>query len=64
MSFEESCEKVKELKSINQEEQLKLYGLFKQGTLGDNTTARPGMFDQKGRYKWDQWDKQKGISQD
>lgn len=40
--------------------QLELYGLFKQGTVGDVDTSRPGLFDLKGKAKWDAWNKQKG----
>ena len=41
-------------------DKLALYGLFKQGTVGDNTTAKPGMLDFKGKAKWEAWEKQKG----
>lgn len=40
---------------------LELYALFKQGTLGDVTGHRPGMFDMKGRAKFDAWEKKKGL---
>ena len=43
---------------------LELYSLFKQATVGDVNTARPGMFDMKGRAKWDAWEKQKGKSRE
>ena len=47
-------------------EQLKIvYGLYKQATMGDNTSSRPGMlsgFEAQG--KWDAWDAQKGKSKD
>ena len=46
------------------DDKLALYALFKQGTVGDNSSARPGMFDPKGRAKFDAWEKQKGKSQD
>ncbi|GMM45473.1 long-chain fatty acid transporter [Pichia kluyveri] len=46
------------------EELLNLYGLYKQATVGDNETTKPGMFDFKGKYKWESWDKLKGISQE
>lgn len=42
---------------------LKLYGLYKQATVGDNDTPKPGMFDLKGKYKWQAWDDLKGTSQ-
>ncbi|RKO98672.1 hypothetical protein CXG81DRAFT_28525, partial [Caulochytrium protostelioides] len=42
---------------------LTLYAHFKQGIHGDNTTARPGLFDVKGKAKWDAWAGLKGMSQ-
>jgi len=42
---------------------LKLYGLFKQSTDGDNTTPKPGFSDLVGRAKWDAWTALKGTSQ-
>ena len=42
---------------------LELYALFKQATVGDVNTERPGMFDFKGRAKWDAWEKKKGLDQ-
>lgn len=32
--------------------------------MGDNNTAKPGMFDFKGKYKWESWDELKGITQE
>jgi diazepam-binding inhibitor (GABA receptor modulating acyl-CoA-binding protein) len=46
------------------DELLKLYSLFKQATVGDNETPKPGMFDFKAKYKWEAWDKLKGLSQE
>ena len=43
---------------------MKLYGLFKQASVGDVNTQRPGAFDFKGKYKWDAWDKNKGMSKE
>ncbi|VEU23784.1 DEKNAAC105012 [Brettanomyces naardenensis] len=51
-------------KRPNDDELLELYGLYKQATIGDNTTERPGLFDFKKKYKWDAWDKLKGLSQE
>jgi acyl-CoA-binding protein len=42
---------------------LKIYGLYKQGTVGDNTEKKPGFGDMVGRAKWDAWNSQKGTSQ-
>ena len=43
---------------------LDLYALYKQGTTGDATGSRPGIFDVKGRAKWDAWATKKGKSKD
>uniref|UniRef100_A0A914Y350 ACB domain-containing protein n=1 Tax=Panagrolaimus superbus TaxID=310955 RepID=A0A914Y350_9BILA len=65
MSFEEAADKVKKLKqSPNNDELLELYALYKQGTVGDNTTPKPGMLDMKGKAKWNAWDGKKGTAQD
>lgn len=55
---------MKKLKtSPSNDELLELYALYKQGTVGDNTTAKPGIFDMKGKAKWTAWDGKKGNSQ-
>lgn len=41
---------------------LQLYALYKQATVGDVNTSRPGQFDFVGRAKWDTWEKLKGTS--
>jgi diazepam-binding inhibitor (GABA receptor modulator, acyl-CoA-binding protein) len=41
---------------------LKIYGLYKQATVGDNTEAKPGFGDMVGRAKWDAWNAMKGTS--
>ena len=43
---------------------LELYSLYKQGTEGDATGSRPGMFDLRGRAKFDAWSKRKGMAKD
>ncbi|MFM7330616.1 MAG: acyl-CoA-binding protein [Brachymonas sp.] len=43
---------------------LKIYSLYKQGSIGDNEEKKPGFTDMVGRAKWDAWDKLKGTSQD
>ncbi|KAK0427689.1 hypothetical protein QR680_010369 [Steinernema hermaphroditum] len=65
MTFEVSAEQVKNLKtSPTNDELLELYALYKQGTVGDNNTAKPGMLDMKGKAKWSAWDGKKGTSQE
>lgn len=43
---------------------LKIYGLYKQATVGDNTEKKPGFTDMVGRAKWDAWNQCKGTSAD
>ena len=40
---------------------LKLYSLYKQGSVGDIAGKRPGFTDFKGRAKYDAWSKLKGT---
>ncbi|CAF2988760.1 unnamed protein product [Rotaria sp. Silwood2] len=64
-AFDKAAEEVKNLsKKPSDDELLKLYGLFKQATVGDTNTAKPGMFDLKGKYKWEAWDANKGKSKE
>ncbi|KAJ2712276.1 Acyl-CoA-binding domain-containing protein 2 [Coemansia spiralis] len=59
--FEAAAEEVKTLpKDPSDTEKLKLYGLFKQGTVGDNETGKPGMLDFRAKYKWEAWTAVKG----
>jgi len=44
--------------------QLNLYGLFKQAKNGNATGSRPGVFDMRGRAKYDAWSSNKGMSTD
>ncbi|CAK6978840.1 acyl-CoA-binding protein [Scomber scombrus] len=63
--FDAAAEEVKQLKAKPaDEEMLQVYSLFKQATVGDVNTARPGMFDFTGKAKWDAWEKQKGKSKE
>ncbi|MEZ5703845.1 MAG: acyl-CoA-binding protein [Burkholderiaceae bacterium] len=41
---------------------LKIYGLYKQATVGDVTEKKPGFSDMVGRAKWDAWNARKGVS--
>jgi diazepam-binding inhibitor (GABA receptor modulating acyl-CoA-binding protein) len=43
---------------------LKIYGLYKQATVGDNAEKKPGFSDMVGRAKWDAWNACKGTSGD
>jgi diazepam-binding inhibitor (GABA receptor modulating acyl-CoA-binding protein) len=41
---------------------LKIYALYKQASVGDNTEKKPGFTDLVGRAKWDAWNGVKGVS--
>ena len=41
---------------------LKMYALYKQASIGDNTDKKPGFTDMVGRAKWDAWNSLKGTS--
>ena len=43
---------------------LKIYALYKQGSVGDNAEKKPGFSDIVARAKWDAWSRLKGTSQD
>ena len=43
---------------------LKIYGLYKQATLGDNAEKKPSFSDFVARAKWDAWTANKGQSAD
>lgn len=51
-------------KTMSDEELKEIYALFKQGSIGDVNTDRPGMLDFKGKAKWDAWSGKKGMTQD
>ena len=41
---------------------LKLYGLFKQASVGDCNTPKPGFTDMVNKYKWNAWNSLKKMS--
>ncbi len=43
---------------------LKIYGLYKQATAGDNAEKKPGFSDMVGRAKWEAWSGFKGTGTD
>ncbi|KAJ7067984.1 hypothetical protein C8F01DRAFT_1116447 [Mycena amicta] len=43
------------------DEKLTMYSLYKQATVGNVTSPRPGMWDMLGRAKWDAWAKHKDL---
>ncbi|KAG7198776.1 hypothetical protein KM043_001760 [Ampulex compressa] len=63
--FEAAAEAIKgHTQRPTDQELLELYALYKQATIGDVNTSRPGMMDMKGRAKWDSWNGKKGTSKE
>lgn len=63
--FDKAAEDVKNLKTTPADNDLlELYGLYKQATVGDCNTDKPGFLDFKGKAKWEAWNKLKGKSTD
>lgn len=50
--------------NLSNDEKLELYKYFKQSTVGDVNTSRPGMFNLKGKAKWDAWKSVEGTSKE
>jgi diazepam-binding inhibitor (GABA receptor modulator, acyl-CoA-binding protein) len=62
--FEKAAADVQKLKQKpDNDTLLKLYALYKQGSVGEVTGKRPGFTDFKGRAKYDAWAKLKGTAQ-
>uniref|UniRef100_A0A2K5FA45 Acyl-CoA-binding protein n=1 Tax=Aotus nancymaae TaxID=37293 RepID=A0A2K5FA45_AOTNA len=63
--FEKAAEEVRNLKTKpGDDEMLFIYGHYKQATVGDINTERPGMLDFKGKAKWDAWNELKGTTKE
>uniref|UniRef100_A0A3B5BNQ4 Diazepam binding inhibitor, acyl-CoA binding protein n=1 Tax=Stegastes partitus TaxID=144197 RepID=A0A3B5BNQ4_9TELE len=64
-SFEKAAEEVKYIgKPLQPVEMAELYGFYKQATVGDVNTERPGMLDLAGKAKWDAWFAKKGLTRE
>merc|ERR1712113_854416 len=65
--FNECCAFVKTWdngKSANDEEKLRAYKWYKQATVGDTDTRRPGILEITARRKWDAWNSVKGKNKE
>ncbi|XP_036395227.1 acyl-CoA-binding domain-containing protein 7 [Megalops cyprinoides] len=63
--FEQIAGDVKKVKTRPEDQELlDLYGLYKQATVGDVNTDKPGMVDLKGKAKWEAWNSRTGMSKD
>ncbi|KAI7854738.1 ankyrin repeat-containing domain protein [Circinella umbellata] len=47
---------------LSNDQKLKVYGLFKQATVGDCNVSKPSLFEFVGRAKWDAWNELRGMS--
>lgn len=69
-AFEKAATAIKEsgnepdMKKITNDEKLALYGLYKQATVGDNTTAQPWAVQLEAKAKWGAWNDNKGKSKE
>ncbi len=62
-AFEKAVKESKELpEKPDNQTLLKIYGLYKQASEGDNAGKRPGFTDMVGRMKFDAWAELKGKS--
>lgn len=63
--FKAAAEDVNNLKARPTDAELtEVYGLYKQATVGEINTDRPGMLDFKGKTKWDAWSAKKGMTKE
>jgi diazepam-binding inhibitor (GABA receptor modulating acyl-CoA-binding protein) len=64
--FEDKAQAIRDAKpAMDDAQKAEIYGLFKQGSLGDNTVDKPGLMSGfEARGKWDAWEAKKGMSQD
>ena len=54
-SFQSAVDRLKNVKGADNAQKLKLYALYKQATIGKNTTKKPGLMDMVGKAKWEAW---------
>lgn len=63
--FESAKERILTLKEKpSNDTMLKVYSLYKQGSLGDINMEAPGVFDFVAKAKYNAWEQLKGLSQD
>ena len=49
---------------MTDEEALILYKYYKQATVGDNNTSKPGMLNFTAKAKWNAWESEKGTKKE
>jgi len=63
-AFDDAMLRLKTLPEQGPDVLLKLYGLYKQATVGDVQGKRPGMLDFRGQAKYDAWAAYQGLTND
>ncbi|XP_038614775.1 diazepam-binding inhibitor-like 5 [Tachyglossus aculeatus] len=64
-AFKEACVKLIQLKGpVSDVEKLKIYGFYKQVTVGDIDIPRPCETDIRGKAKWDAWNSCKEMARE
>ena len=62
IEFNKAAKDIKDSgKSFDNDTLLKLYGYFKQSTVGDCDTTCPSFFQVKEKAKWEAWNNHKGM---
>ena len=54
-AFVQAADAVRQFANVDTSTMLRLYGLYKQSTVGVCRTAKPGLFNFAGRQKWEAW---------
>lgn len=62
--FQQAAEAIKPVTGLSNDQKLELYAYYKQATVGDNETAKPGFLDITGKSKWEAWKKVAGTSKE
>ncbi|MDO5057404.1 MAG: acyl-CoA-binding protein [Lautropia sp.] len=64
-NFRKAQQEVRDLPTpLDRIQQLRLYALFMQATVGDVSGRRPGFSDLEGRSRWDAWLAVAGIGRE
>ena len=62
IEFKKAAEKILKCnKNLDNDTLLKLYGLYKQSTIGDCNTDSPSFWMLRDKAKWDAWNNYKGF---
>ena len=64
LTFEQAVAKIKTVQNVSNDHKLRLYGLYKQITIGNNTTSCPSIFYPTDRAKWYAWYETLGMNPD